>query len=71
MTCEEFLAFDEVTRPKLVYWAEGMNKKGKVEDATFDIETTDTLVPVLIEDCRAAPKDSFWKKVKAEFKKVF
>ena len=71
MTCEEFLALEEVLKPKVVYWAEGVNRKGKVEDATFDVETTDRLVPVIIEVCEKEPKASFWKKLKAEFKKVF
>lgn len=71
MTCEEFLALDDVSKPKLVYWIEGFNHKGKVEDATFDIETSDRLVPVLIEECHKEPKASFWMKVKKEWKKVF
>ena len=71
MTCEDFIALDEVSRPKLVYWAEGFNRKGKPEDAVFDVDTTDRLVPVLVEVCTKAPKESFWKKVKEEFKKVF
>ena len=71
ITCAEFLSFDEVARPKLVYWAEGFNQKGKPEDAVFDVETTERLVPVLVEVCRKESQESFWKKVKEEFKKVF
>jgi hypothetical protein len=71
MTCEEFLALEDVVKPKVVYWAEGFDRKGKAEDASFDVETTDRLVPVIIEVCQKEPKGSFWKKVKAEFKKVF
>jgi hypothetical protein len=71
MTCEEFLALDDIARPKLVYWAEGVSRKGKPEDAVFDVETTDRLVPVLVEVCTKAPHESFWTKAKAEFKKVF
>ncbi len=33
MTCREFLALDEVARPKIVYWAEGVNRKGKLAGA--------------------------------------
>ena len=71
MTCEDFLALEDVAKPKVVYWAEGFDRKGKAEDATVDLETTDRLVPVIIEVCQKEPKASFWKKVKAEFKKVF
>jgi acid stress chaperone HdeA len=71
MTCEEFLALEEVVKPKVVYWAEGFDRKGKADDATFDVEATDRLVPVIIQVCEQEPKASFWKKMKAEFKKVF
>jgi acid stress chaperone HdeA len=37
----------------------------------FDVETTNRLVPVLIEDCKQEPKASFWTKMKVELKKVF
>jgi acid stress chaperone HdeA len=71
MTCQDFIELDEVARPKLVYWAEGVNRKGKPEDAVFDVEMTDRLVPVLVEVCKKEPKESFWKKAKVEFKKIF
>jgi len=71
MTCEEFLTLAEVERPKVIYWAEGFNRKGKPEDAVFDVEATDRLVPIVVESCTKEPKESFWKKVKAEFKKIF
>lgn len=71
MTCEDFLMLEDVAKPKVVYWAEGFDRKGKVEDATVDVETTDRLVPVIVEVCQKEPKASFWKKLKTEFKKVF
>lgn len=71
LRCDEFLALDEVTRPAVVYWAEGVNSKGKHEDAVFDIEMTNRLVPVVIQDCKQEPKASFWTKFKVELKKVF
>jgi acid stress chaperone HdeA len=71
MTCEDFVMLEDVAKPKVVYWAEGFDRKGKPEDATFDIEATDRLVPVLVEICKQTPKESFWKKAKAEFKKIF
>src|SRR5579863_5428861 len=52
MTCEDFLALEDVQRPKLVYWAEGFNRKGKADEAVVDVDATDQLVPVLVEDCK-------------------
>jgi len=71
MSCEDFLSFDEVTRPAIVYWSEGVNSKGKPEEGVFDIDRTTRLVPVLVEDCQKEPKTPFWTKVKQDIKKVF
>ena len=64
MTCEQFVALDDVVRPKVVYWAEGFNHKGKAVDAAVDIDATDKLVPILVTECRKNPKASFWHEVK-------
>jgi len=60
LTCEEFLSFDEVTRPQIVYWSEGLNGKDKPEAAMIDVDRTNSLVPVLVEDCRKEPQTSYW-----------
>jgi acid stress chaperone HdeA len=70
MTCQDFLAMDETVKPKVVYWAVAYAKGGKPEAAVLDVEGTDTITPLLIQDCTAKPRDSFWKKVKAEVKKL-
>jgi hypothetical protein len=67
MTCEEFVALDDVVKPKVVYWAEGFNKKGKPVNAVVDVDETDKLIPVIITECQEAPKESFWKKIKKHF----
>ena len=66
LTCEEFLAYDETFKPKVVHWAVAYSKGGKAESAVLDIEGTDKVIPVIIEKCKAAPKASFLKTVKAE-----
>jgi acid stress chaperone HdeA len=71
LTCREFLSYDEVTRPQIVYWSEGMNRNGKPQDAVIDVERINSLVPVLVDDCRKEPQTSYWKKMKEEFKRVF
>jgi hypothetical protein len=69
MSCEDFLALDDVTQPQVVYWSEGLTRSGKPEDAVFDVERTNRLVPVLIEDCTKEPKAAYLPKVKAALKK--
>ena len=70
MTCEDFLAVEDTVKPKLVYWAVAYAKGGKPEAAVVDVEATDKITPVLIQECQAKPKESFWQKVKAEVRKL-
>jgi|SRR5665213_1131646 len=67
MTCEEFLSYDEVTRPEIVFLSEGLKGKAKAKDTVVDVDRIHTLVPVLIEDCKNEPKASFWQKLKSRF----
>jgi hypothetical protein len=67
MTCDEFVAVDDAVKPKLVYWAEGFNAKGKPVDQIVDVERTDKLIPVLITECKETPKATFWQRVKKHF----
>jgi acid stress chaperone HdeA len=69
LTCEEFLAYEEAFKPKVVYWAVAYGKGGKAETAVLDVEGTDKVIPVIIEKCKAAPKASFLKTVKSESSK--
>ena len=67
MTCEEYVMLDDVVKPKVVYWAEGFNQKGKENDAVVDIAATDKLVPILVDECKQTPEASFWEKIKKHF----
>jgi acid stress chaperone HdeA len=66
LTCEQFLAYDATVQPKVVYWAAAYGKGGKPEAAVLDVEATEKVIPVIIEKCKAAPKDSFLKTMKSE-----
>ena len=70
MTCQDFLALDETVQPKAVYWAVAYAKGGRPEAAVLDVEGTDQLTPMLVQECKATPKESFWKKVKEHVKKM-
>lgn len=64
MTCQDFLQVDDVVKPKLVYFAEGFNKKGKPEGDVFETETTDHYYPILIEECQKTPEANLMKMIK-------
>jgi acid stress chaperone HdeA len=70
MTCEDFLSFEESFKPKVVYWAVAYGQGGKPESAGVNVAGIEKMVPVLIDGCKKAPKESFWEKVKAEVKKL-
>jgi acid stress chaperone HdeA len=70
MTCEDFLGFEENFKPKVVYWAVAYGQGGKPESAGVNVAGIEKMVPVLIDGCKKAPKESFWEKVKAEVKKL-
>ena len=70
MTCEDFLGFEESFKPKVVYWAVAYGQGGKPESAGVNVAGIEKMVPVLIDGCKKAPKESFWAKVKAEVKKL-
>ena len=64
MTCSDFLAMEDVVKPKIVYWAEGFSKGGKPTDGVIEIDETDRKVPVLVQECKATPKLTLWEKIK-------
>ena len=70
MTCDDFLVIEDSFKPKVVYWAVAYGKGGKPEAAVIDVEGTEKIIPVLVEACKKAPKESFWQKLKAEVKKL-
>src|SRR5918996_5338806 len=70
MTCEDFVGLEDSFRPKAVYWAIAYSDDGKPESAGVNVEGIEKIVPVVTEACKKTPKESFWQRVKAEFKKI-
>jgi acid stress chaperone HdeA len=70
MTCEDFISFEDSFKPKVVYWAVAYGQGGKPESAGVHVEGIEKMIPVIIDGCKKAPKESFWEKVKAEVKKL-
>lgn len=44
---------------------------GEPEAEALDVEGRETLNPYIVEECKKAPKESFWQKVQTEYKKMF
>ncbi len=69
-TCEEFLAVDDQFKPKVVYAATAYSKAGKAEGSVIDIDGTEKVIPMIIDDCTKDPPASFWQRLKADWAKV-
>lgn len=70
MTCEEFLGLEDDYQPKAVYWAVAYGSKGQPEAEVVGVDGVETVTPFVIEECKKAPKESFWQKVKAQWAKL-
>ena len=70
LTCADFVGVDvdDVIKPLYVIAAVAYTKGGKAKNAVIEVVDTDTLVPVLVEECQKAPKESFWAKLKSKLK---
>ena len=64
LTCQEFVALDQTVRPEVVYWAEGYNRAAKVQQGTVGEVDLERDVAVIVEECKQAPTESFWAKMK-------
>ena len=71
LSCQEFLSFDEVTRPQILYFSQGMTTNGKSGKSVMYIDQVNNLVPVIVEECTKDPRGSYWQKVKADFRRMF
>lgn len=69
ITCKDFTALDETIKPKVVYWGIGHIKDKKV--AVLNIEATDRVIPMVIEECTAHPEHSFLTTLKDKVRSVF
>jgi acid stress chaperone HdeA len=69
-TYEDFLAVDDQFQPKVIYWSSAQSKKGKPLATDVDIEGTEKVIPIIIDDCKKAPQESFWNKLTGAWKKV-
>ncbi|MEY3289740.1 MAG: hypothetical protein RLZZ419_1982 [Pseudomonadota bacterium] len=65
---EDVNAIDDIIKPQYIIAAVAHTKGGKAKNVIIEVINTETLVPVLIEQCQKAPKESFWVKLKSKLK---
>ena len=64
MTCQEFVDLDQTVRPEAVYWAEGYDKAKKAKADELGEVDLERDVAVIYEECKQAPRESVWAKIK-------
>jgi acid stress chaperone HdeA len=69
MTCSEFLRVDDLAKPEIVYWL-ATRSGGGTGAAVVDADTTDRMVPTLVERCKDAPNALLLQQLKAETEKL-
>jgi acid stress chaperone HdeA len=79
MTCDEFVGLGKEIQPVVAYWLDGYTegggsgktkgaKAGNAETAAVPALVVDRDVLVVVDECRAAPKESLWDKIKKKFR---
>lgn len=68
-SCEEFLAVDASFQPKAVYYVSGLTRGGKL-DTLEDIQGTEKIIPMVIDECKKMPKDSLKMRLKSAWRAV-
>jgi hypothetical protein len=68
VTCQDFIMLDDIIKPQYLIAASEHSKSGKPQNTIVDIVDTDTLVPVMVEECEKQPTGSFWDKLKSKLK---
>lgn len=69
--CSDYIGVDETYRPIALGFAEALNRQGKPEEATLDVEGITKVKPELVKYCNENPKIALrdalvqtWGKVK-------
>jgi hypothetical protein len=69
-SCSEFNGTEDIIKPKLIYWATGVEKGGKAKHAVIDIVETDKVIPFVVENCQKLPRSTFLHALTSAWKQV-
>lgn len=65
ITCEEFLSLNPNDQQRIAYWIDGYAQaKGEAEVGSVAFDKFGRPIGSLVEDCKAAPKETLWQKIK-------
>ena len=65
ITCEEFLAMNPDDQQRIAYWVDGYEaSKNDTAVGTVAFDKFGQPIAALVDDCKAAPKETLWHKIK-------
>src|SRR5262245_16648860 len=67
MTCEDYLALSSDVQPEAAYFLAGYNRAAKSEINAAGEVDLETDTAVLVQECKPAPKESLWARIKKHF----
>jgi hypothetical protein len=70
MVCSDYVALSATEQPELYYYLDGYDRATKTQDQVAGQIDLENDYQAFVQVCKQAPKESFWDKMKARFKKL-
>jgi hypothetical protein len=67
MTCQEFIDLDQTAQPEAAYWLDGYDAATRTDVSVAGEVDLERDVNVVLVECKQAPKESLWQKIKSKF----
>lgn len=67
MTCQEFTEMDSSVQPEAAYWLDGYDAATKTDVSEVGSVDYERDVNVVVVECKQAPKESLFAKIKSKF----
>ncbi len=70
ITCREFLALDDQFKPTAVSFVLGYDKAKRPEARDVDVAGVDSIVPVIVDTCRARPTETLLQRIRNDLHRL-
>ena len=65
ITCEDFLKMAPASQERIAYWVNGyQHGQGNPAIEVIEFDKFGQPIGQIVEDCKAAPKETLWQKIK-------
>ena len=70
MVCSDYVSLSASEQPELYYYLDGYDRATRTQDQVAGEVDLENDYAAFVQVCKQAPKESFWEKMKARFKKM-